>query len=258
VAKNRKILNHFFDLKKSGKKAVALLIDPDKLQSLPHLDSILEDAAAYHADFIFIGGSLVDLSDMNDTITYIKEIIPDIPLILFPGNVSHFSEKADAMLFISLISGRNADLLIGQHVLAAPLLAKSQLEVLPTGYMLVDGGGLTTVQYVSQTLPLPNNKPEIALATAMAGKYLGLQLFYMDAGSGAKTPVSRNLIRAVSQGTGNPLIVGGGIDSIQKAKAAWEAGADVVVIGNGAEKNPGLYAEVLQYTKVYNVSLNVN
>jgi putative glycerol-1-phosphate prenyltransferase len=178
--------------------------------------------------------------------------------VLFPGNVIQLSDKADGILFLSLISSRNPELLIGQQVVAAPLLAKTNLEILPTGYMLVDGGGITSAHYMSQSIPLPNDKPELALATAQAGHYLGLGYFYLDTGSGASHTVSSQLIKAISSQIDAPLLVGGGIDSTDKAKAAWQAGADIVVIGSQAEKNPDFLIEVLQYSEMYNLSLNVN
>lgn len=258
MAKINNILESFYSNHQTGRKTVALLIDPANVRFIPDLPLILQETADAEVDYIFVGGSLTASEEVRKAILLIRQYIGEIPIIIFPGNAAQFSPEADAILFISLISGRNAELLIGQHVLAAPALAKSRLEILPTGYMLVDGGKMTSVQYVSQTLPLPNDKPDLASATALAGKYLGLKLFYLDAGSGADFPVSKELIAAVSQETACPLIVGGGIDSLQKAKAAWDAGADVVVIGNGAEKNPDIIIEVLQYAKMYNTSLNVN
>ena len=258
MAKNNGILDRFYSLKSTGKKGVALLIDPEKVGANSGTRALVENAYEYGVDFIFVGGSLGDGELVNNAIHLIRSTSMEVPLVLFPGNMMQITDNADGLLYLSLISGRNPDLLIGQHVISAPLLAKSSLEVIPTGYMLVDGGGITGVQYISQTIPLPNDKPDLALATALAGKFLGLAMFYLDAGSGAQHPVSRSLIRVVSEQTGSPLIVGGGIDSPQKARVAWDAGADVVVIGNGAEKNPGLVAEVLQYAKVFNASLNVN
>ncbi|MDX5477281.1 MAG: tRNA-dihydrouridine synthase, partial [Cyclobacteriaceae bacterium] len=159
-------------------------------------------------------------------------------------------------LFLSLISGRNPDLLIGQHVSIAPLLEKSNLEILPTGYMLVDGGHTTSVHYISQTIPLPNHHPELSVATALAGSYLGLQYFYLDAGSGAPNPVSPEIIKAVKSKVKAPLIVGGGLNSLEKIKMAYQAGADLVVIGNGAEKSPTLLSEVSAFLNTIKISAN--
>ncbi|AFL83697.1 phosphoglycerol geranylgeranyltransferase [Belliella baltica DSM 15883] len=245
-------------LSKEGKKALAWLIDPDKIvEDFSFLEQVRE-MSQLNLDFIFIGGSLIEKNDLDRIIKMIKEVDSDLPVILFPGSVIQFSNHADGILFLSLISGRNPDLLIGQHVTIAPLLAKSKLEVLPTGYMLVDGGVATSVNYISQTIPLPNHKPELAVATALAGAFLGLQYFYLDAGSGAKIPVSPKIIDSIKKSIQAPLIVGGGLDTLQKVKDTFHAGADVVVIGNGAEKNLSLLTEVLEYIHVLNLSLNIN
>lgn len=245
-------------LTKEGKKALAWLIDPDKIvEDFSFLQQVKE-MSQLNLDFIFIGGSLIEKNDIDRIIKLIKEVDSDLPVILFPGSVVQFSNHADGILFLSLISGRNPDLLIGQHVTIAPLLAKSNLEVLPTGYMLVDGGVATSVNYISQTIPLPNNKPELAVATALAGSFLGLQYFYLDAGSGAKKSVSPEIIKNVKKSVQAPMIVGGGLDTLEKVKKAFHAGADVVVIGNGAEKNLSLLTEVLEYIHVLNLSLNIN
>ncbi|MCH7397774.1 geranylgeranylglyceryl/heptaprenylglyceryl phosphate synthase [Belliella sp. DSM 107340] len=245
-------------LAQEGKKAVAWLIDPDKTATdLSFLEHVKE-VSRLGIDFIFIGGSLINSNETENIINIIKEIDTKIPLILFPGSVLQFSDLADGILFLSLISGRNPDLLIGQHVAIAPLLAKSNLEVLPTGYILVDGGLSTAVNYISQTIPIPNHKPEIAVATALAGSFLGLQYFYMDAGSGAKIPIPQEMINKVKKSINAPLIVGGGLKEVSNVKEAFKAGADVVVIGNGAEKNLSFLTEVLEYVNVLNLSLNIN
>ncbi|MCH7414604.1 geranylgeranylglyceryl/heptaprenylglyceryl phosphate synthase [Belliella sp. R4-6] len=254
----KKIEHKLKSLAQERKKAVAWLIDPDKtVADTLFLDQIKE-VSRLGLDFIFIGGSLMNSNEMEKIIQSIKEVDSKIPLILFPGNVLQFSDTADGILFLSLISGRNPDLLIGQHVTIAPLLAKSNLEVLPTGYILIDGGLATSVNYISQTIPIPNHKPEIAVATALAGSFLGLQYFYLDAGSGAKTPIPQEMINEVKKSISAPLIVGGGLKEVSSVKAAFKAGADVVVIGNGAEKNLSLLTEVLEYVNVLNLSLNIN
>ncbi|MDN3669018.1 geranylgeranylglyceryl/heptaprenylglyceryl phosphate synthase [Echinicola jeungdonensis] len=245
-------------LRQTGKKGLALLIDPEKSQNLDKLKNITNIAQSGGADFVFVGGSQVTEKNIDLTIETIKNECKEIPVLLFPGHVNQVSKAADGILFISLISGRNPEFLIGQHVAAAPLLAKSKLEILPTGYMLVDGGSLTSVHYLSQTVPLPNDKPTLAVATALAGSFLGLQYLFMDAGSGAKNPVSQKLIKGVKNNTHCPLIVGGGIDSVDKAKKAWSAGADLVVMGNGVEKSPDLLTGALDYLHLYNLSLHVN
>ncbi|WP_439483278.1 geranylgeranylglyceryl/heptaprenylglyceryl phosphate synthase [Cyclobacterium plantarum] len=245
--------------KKEGSKSLALLIDPEKMDQQTSFDELIQSSSDFAIDFFFVGGSLVNRDKLTACLQRIKRLAAgSVPIILFPGSAMQLSEEADGILFLSLISGRNPELLIGQHVLAAPSLAKSALEIIPTGYMLVNGGNATSVEYISQTIPIPHDKPDLAVATALAGKYLGLSVFYLDAGSGAELPVSSEMIHAVNRHTGYPLIVGGGINSLARAKQAWKAGADVLVIGNGAEKNPSLIAEVLHYAKCYNASLNVN
>lgn len=201
------------------------------------LQDMLRKVNESTVDFIFVGGSLVTESNFHSCVEGIAQQT-EKPVVLFPGSPDQINEKADALLFLSLISGRNPDLLIGQHVIAAPRLRHSALEVIPTGYMLVESGRLTTALYVSQTLPLPANKPEIAAATALAGQFLGLQLIYLDAGSGADVPISPSTIEAVRKTVSLPIIVGGGIRSVEQAQAAWNAGADVVVVGTALEQNP--------------------
>ena len=165
-------------------------------------------------------------------------------MVLFPGNSSQLSYKADGILFLSLISGRNPDLLIGRHVISAPFLKMSPLEVISTGYMLVDGGVPTTVLYMSNTQPIPATKDDVAVCTAMAGELLGLKLIYMDAGSGAKNAISESMISAVRGAIAVPLIVGGGISTPEKARLNVLAGADVVVVGNAIEKDPQLVLSI--------------
>ncbi|MFZ1702956.1 MAG: geranylgeranylglyceryl/heptaprenylglyceryl phosphate synthase [Saprospiraceae bacterium] len=228
--------------KKIGKKKFAVLIDPDKVR-LAKWQGVLEHAVEAGVDYFFIGGSLV-VNDMLDFVLKSLKEKCDIPMILFPGNSFQLSYKADAILFLSLISGRNADLLIGKHVITAPFLKVSPLEIISTGYMLIDGGIPTSVQYMSNTYPIPHSKDDIALCTAMAGEMLGLKLMYMDAGSGAKNPVSASMIEAVSGGITVPLIVGGGIKTPEKALENVKAGADVIVVGNAIEKDPGLIKEM--------------
>jgi putative glycerol-1-phosphate prenyltransferase len=191
-------------------------------------------------------GQLIKLIKTNST----------IPVILFPGSNLHIDMSADALLFLSLISGRNAELLIGQHVIAAPVLKKSNMEILPTGYILIDSGRQTTVSYISNTTPIPYDKPEIAACTAMAGEMLGLKLIYLDGGSGAQKQISARMIASVRKSVDVPLIVGGGIRSVEEASEAMEAGADVIVIGNGIEKNLNLLAEVSERVHHYNKALS--
>jgi phosphoglycerol geranylgeranyltransferase len=251
---SRKLKHSFL----TGKKSLALLVDPDNVTNEASFRDLVSLAVTSNIDFFFIGGSLILSDNIHRCVSLIKGFGTAIPVVLFPGNSIQLVENADGILFLSLISGRNSDLLIGQHVVSAPFLASSSLEVLPTGYMLVDSGKITSVNYMSQTIPLPNNKPGLAIATALAGTFLGLQYLFLDAGSGAKKPVSPKLIAGVKENTRCPLIVGGGIDTLAKARSAWESGADVVVLGNGVERNPSLLAEVLSFAHRYNLALNVN
>ncbi len=236
------IYSDFFAAKNSGSKRFAVLIDPDKMR-LGNINSVIESSLDAGVDYFFVGGSLV-VNDMLDHVLNSIKKICSIPLILFPGNSFQLSYKADAILFLSLISGRNAELLIGNHVVAAPFLKISPLEIISTGYMLVDGGTMTSVQYMSNTYPIPSNKDDIALCTAVAGEMLGLKQIYLDAGSGATIPVSESMISAVSKSINIPLIVGGGISSPEKAAANAKAGADIIVVGNAIEKRSGLIKEI--------------
>lgn len=228
--------------KQQGTPALAVLIDPDKAQPR-HLDQLVQRAVDARIGYFFVGGSLLLSNQLEQTVLAVKERC-DIPVVLFPGAGTHITPHADALLYLSLISGRNPELLIGQHVLSAPAVRQSGLEVLPTGYMVVDGGAPTTVSYISNTAPLPHNKPDIAVCTAMAGALLGMKLIFMDAGSGALQPVAPEMIRAVAQNISVPLVVGGGIRDAEKAQAAAQAGADVVVVGNILEKEPALLREL--------------
>lgn len=244
---NSAIGHHLQDFSKSGRKGLIWLIDPDDFQSEDDFREKLLLAFKSKVDFYFLGGSLLQRNNIQKIIQLIKSIDADTPVILFPGSAIQFSPLADGILFMSLISGRNPDLLIGQHVSIAPELARSKVEVLPTGYMLVDGGEKTSVHYISQTIPLPNHHPELSVATALAGKFLGLKYFYLDAGSGAPEPVSPAIIKNVKKAIDAPLIVGGGLDSMEKIKTAYQAGADLVVLGNSLVQNMGLLNEVSSF-----------
>lgn len=228
--------------KAAGKKSLAVLIDPDKTRMLPEL---LTQAAQAEVDFFLIGGSLLHTAAVDTCIAAVKTA-SKVPVILFPGNALQLSANADALLLLSVISGRNAELLIGKHVAAAPQIKSSGLEVLSTGYMLVETGRPTTVHYMSQTIPLPAHKPEIAACTAMAGEQLGLSLLYLEAGSGADAPVPAEVIRAVSASTTIPLLAGGGIRTPEQAAQSCAAGADVIVVGNILEDSPHLLYAISQ------------
>ena len=194
-------------------------------------------------DYLFVGGSLVISSYLDECVQLIKRNC-DIPVILFPGSASQVTRYADALLYLSLISGRNPELLIGQHVVSAPVVKQSGLEIMSTGYMVVDGGAPTTVSYISNASPLPADKNEIAMCTAMAGEMLGMKLIYMDAGSGAKNAIGESMIQQVASCIEVPLIVGGGIRTPEKAYLNCKAGADVIVVGNAIENDTNLITEI--------------
>lgn len=246
------LLNSFGNIKAKNKKAFAVLLDPDGL-SEERLSELLAMSTQSKVDYFFVGGSLITHYVVEQSIRMIKEK-SNVPVILFPGNSLHISPLADGILFLSLISGRNPEFLIGQQVVAAPLLKASGLEVMPTGYLLVDGGRPTTVSYISNTNPIPHNKPAIAACTAMAGEMLGLKLMYLDAGSGAENVVSSEMVSAVRKAVDTPLIVGGGINSVEKAQHLLEAGADVIVVGNGIEKDISLLAEIAKTVEAFNIN----
>ena len=228
--------------KANGEKKFVVLIDPDKLR-LNNIDHIINISQKSKVDYFFIGGSLVVNNMLDQCLVKIREAC-DIPMILFPGSSLQISYRADAILFLSLISGRNAELLIGKQVQTAPYIKMSPLEYISTGYMLIDGGIPTTVSYISNTQPIPNNKVDIAMATAMAGEMLGHKLIYMDAGSGAKIPISTDMIDAVAGAIDIPLIIGGGIKDPQKAYDNVRAGADIIVVGDAIEKDPSLIVDL--------------
>lgn len=240
--KSNQIYASWQKAKKENLKEFSVLIDPDKLR-LKDVDKIVKLAEQAAVDSFFIGGSLVVNDALDDIIMRIKKEC-NIPVVLFPGSSRQLSYKADGLLFLSLISGRNPELLIGKHVETAPFLKISPIEIISTGYVLVDGGVPTSVSYMSNTQPIPANKDSIAVCTAMAGEMLGLKLIYMDAGSGAANPISTSMIESVSIATDIPLIVGGGIRTPEKASANVKAGADIIVVGNAIEKDPNLILEL--------------
>lgn len=233
----------FLDAARSeGRKLLAVLIDPDFGQDEAALERTVQNACMAKADLIFVGGSLLTSTAFDRCVQRVKELASspagDRPVVLFPGSPSQLSAHADAVLFLSLISGRNPELLIGHHVTAAPRVRALGIEAIPTGYMLVDGGKPTTVSYVSQTVPIPHDKPGIAAATALAGAYLGLRTIYMDTGSGAARTVAPAMISAVRSQVDLPIIVGGGIKDAATARGLCEAGADVLVVGTAFEQDP--------------------
>ena len=236
------IYTHILKNKKEGKKSFALLIDPDK-QDENQLITIVEKAKKANTDYLFVGGSLLTNDSLDSCLSTLKAN-SEIPVVLFPGNAMQVNDKADGILFLSLISGRNAEMLIGKQVVTAPILKQSSVEVLSTGYMLIDSGRPTTVSYMSNTTPIPHEKNAVAACTAMAGEMLGLKLIFMDGGSGAKNPISEAMIKAVRKSVDVPLIIGGGISSGEKAIANCRAGADIIVVGNAIEKDENLIGEI--------------
>ena len=232
--------------KGKGKKLFAVLIDPDKFEST----EVITNANREGVDFIMVGGSILSNGNFEKCIQTVKKNT-SIPILIFPGNHLQISKNADAILLLSLISGRNPEPLIGKHVISAPLVKASQLEILSTGYMLIESGKQTAASYISNTNPIPADKNDIAVCTAMAGEQLGLKLIYMDAGSGAQNPINEAMIKKVSKNISIPLIVGGGIDSPQKALLACKAGADIIVVGNAIEKNVSLIESIAKAIHSY-------
>lgn len=220
-----------------------MLIDPDEL-SREHIAETVANICAYRPDFVFAGGSLITTNEFDEKLRHIRAHC-SLPLVLFPGSPTQLTEHVDAVLFLSLLSGRNAELLIGHHVTAAPRIRELGIEAVATAYLLVDGGRPTTASYISGTQPIPRNKPAIAAATALAGELLGMHVIYLDAGSGADQPVPAATIRAVRENTHLPIIVGGGIQTAAQRDEAHAAGADLVVIGTAIERSPERLFELL-------------
>lgn len=220
-----------------GKKSIALLLDPDKAKG-DSLKKILGIAAESNTDYILTGGSLT-FNSIDILIDEVREL-SKIPVVLFPGNLLQLTLKADIILLLSLISGRNPELLIGNHVTAAPVLKNVREKLISVGYILISCGNRTSVEYISQTESIPSDKPEIAAATAIAGEMLGLKMIYLEAGSGATNPVPESIIRAVRKNVSIPVAVGGGIKTKKEIEVIFKAGADLIILGNGCEKNPDL------------------
>ena len=231
------VLHHIETAKAEGRKLLAVLIDPDYGQDEKRLENTVQNACIAKADMIFVGGSLLTTAASGSCVELVKRW-SDLPVVLFPGSPSQLNAHADAVLFLSLISGRNPELLIGHHVAAAPTVKAMGLEAIPTGYMLVDGGKQTTVSYISQTVPIPHDKPGIAACTALAGELLGLRTIYMDTGSGAERTVPPEMIAAVRKTVDLPIIIGGGIRDAKTARALCTAGADMLVVGTAFEEDP--------------------
>ncbi|WP_348822545.1 geranylgeranylglyceryl/heptaprenylglyceryl phosphate synthase [Flavobacterium aestuarii] len=236
------IYSRILQSKLEKQKLLAILLDPDKIHwdDLGYLIEKINQSPATH---IFIGGSHVQNNILDDLVIALKQKI-DLPIVLFPGNPSQISDKADAILFLSLISGRNPDYLIDHQVDAAPIIRKTQLEIISTGYMLIESGGETAVERISKTKPMDRTNLDLALATAQAGEMLGNKLIYLEAGSGAKQAVPLEMIERVAQNIEIPLIVGGGIIDLQGIQNAYAAGADLVVIGTAFENNAEFFNTV--------------
>ncbi|MDQ6470526.1 geranylgeranylglyceryl/heptaprenylglyceryl phosphate synthase [Flavobacterium sp. LHD-80] len=234
----QKLLNihqQILDAKKSGQKLLAILLDPDKI-ALENLDHLLLKINQSPATHIFVGGSIVENTILEELIAQLKEKT-NLPVIIFPGDPSQISPQADAILFLSLLSGRNPDYLIEYQVQAAPILKKTNLEVISTGYILIESGNETAVARVSKTKPLNRENFDLVLATAQAGEMLGNKLMYLEAGSGAKNAVPLEMIQLISQNIEIPIIVGGGIVDLHGIQNAYKAGADLVVIGTAFEND---------------------
>ena len=239
---NQFIYESLLTKKRKGQRSFAVLIDPDNVNKTK-LDELTTLAVKAGVDYLLVGGSLVISNHLDEVVQHIRGNC-SIPVILFPGTPSQVSRFADGLLYLSLISGRNPELLIGQHVISAPAVRSSGLEIISTGYMVIDGGAPTTVSYISNASPIPADKNEIALCTAMAGEMLGMKLIYMDAGSGARHPIREEMIACVASHIDIPLVVGGGIRDPEKAYLNCKAGADVIVVGNAIEKDARLIKEM--------------
>lgn len=229
-------------------KKLAVLLDPDDYNDY-ELEEAINLINNSVTNYIFFGGSLLSKEGFEEKITMAKAFAKK-PIIIFPGSHQQVSDKADAILFLSLISGRNPEFLIGNHVMAAPNLKKLGIEILPTGYLLISGKTITTAHYVSNTLPIPYEKNEIAAVTALAGEMLGLKLIYIDAGSGAHKAISSEMINAVKSQINIPLITGGGLRTLEDIVSHFEAGSDMVVIGNTFKENPSILSAISKYLQI--------
>lgn len=218
----------------SKKKQLALLIDPDKVSD-KRLEFLSKNAQKSGFDLVLIGGSLL-FNDLHSYIAKIKEHT-DLPVYLFPGNAMQLSDNADGILFLSLVSGRNPEFLIGQHVIAAPIIRKMNIKVIPVAYILIESGKITSVEYMSNTKPIPSEKTDIIIATAIASEMLGFKMIYLEAGSGAQKPISLEIIKKLSEIINVPIIVGGGIKNAEYVQQCFDNGANTVVIGNAIEEN---------------------
>ncbi|PCI07838.1 MAG: geranylgeranylglyceryl/heptaprenylglyceryl phosphate synthase [Flavobacteriaceae bacterium] len=239
---NKNILQHIINSKQKGKKLLAILLDPDKV-ILKNLESIISKITINKVDFIFVGGSTVHVGVTDKLVKKIKKLTT-IPIILFPGDYTQLTNNADAVLFLSLLSGRNPEYLINQQIKSVEFLKNSDLEIIPTAYILIDGGVETSVQKVSKTTPISQSNIDEIINTTMASQYLGKQLIYLEAGSGATKAVDSKIIKKISENVEIPIIVGGGIRSKKQLETAFENGADLVVIGTAFEENNSILSEL--------------
>ncbi len=236
--KKNGILTQIIQAKERNTKLLAILLDPDKV-ALSDVPKTITKINKSKASFILIGGSLLFKNVLDEFVKIAKENT-QLPIILFPGSAMQITKNADAILYLQLISGRNSDYLIGNQVIAAPLLKQTDLEVISTGYLLIESGRETTASYISNTKPIPAHKPEIAMATAMAGEYIGNKIIYMDGGSGALNPVPLKMIEKVAKNVNLPIIIGGGLKTKSEIDAVFNAGATVVVVGTAFENDADL------------------
>jgi len=236
-----------------SEKSIGLLLDPDKAKG-DSLVNILRIAMESRTNYILAGGSIT-FNSIDILIDSIRKLC-SIPVILFPGNLLQLSLKADKILLLSLISGRNPELLIGNHVIAAPYLKNVKDKLLAVGYILISCGNKTSVEYISQTESIPADKPDIAVATALAGEMLGLKMIYLEAGSGASSTVPISIVKAVRENVSIPVTVGGGIKTAYEVEDLFSAGADMIILGNGVEKNPQLLRDACKIRDILRNPLN--
>lgn len=232
------------------KNGIAVLLDPDKFEN-QDIDSLIDKANFASIDYFFIGGSTGTQEQTKKLVSLVKAK-SSIPIILFPGSSEQISNEADGILLLNLISGRNPDFLIGHHINAAETLNNSSIEILSTSYVLIDGGNTSSVSYISQTSPIPRNQLSIIRKTVLAGEQIGHRICFLDAGSGATFPISKEIIETVRKTISNPLIVGGGIRSIEEIKIAFENGANLVVIGNQIEENIDFLLDIHSFQSQFN------
>ena len=240
------VLSYLLKVREEKGAGFLVLIDPDKFNR-DKIDEFIKASEVGKVDAFLVGGSLLGDDYLSEMISAFKKRT-EIPVILFPGGTNQVSPNADAILYLSLISGRNPDFLIGKHVISAPLIKRYQLEAIPTGYMLVESGNTTTAEYISNTKPIPFRKYDIAVATALAGEYLGMKLIYLEAGSGAEYPIPAEMVKAVAENVSIPIIVGGGLRLPKSARNRVEAGASFIVVGNHFE-NPATWDEIRDFGK---------